>query len=438
MSAVKKTTVKVMGMHCPSCDILIQDKFGAVSNVCSVKANHQTRKVEIHYTGKLNTNALNATVARFGYQIPDNEGEVVEETMGNRLKDAGVIATLLFIAYFFIQELGLVPEIGAVSSLTLSSVLVFGLIASTSTCMATAGALYLATIGTMRSKEQGVMATVVPAIGFNIGRIITYAGMGYLTGYVGQTLSVDFRLSSFLSIAVSLMMVLLGLNMLRLISLSSVLPYGMTKGLFQKIQSRLIKSPKRTAFFLGALTYILPCGFTQTVQVYALGVANPVQSMLIMTMFALGTMPALMAIGFASSLIRSKYYLAFSKVVGVLIVMIGIQYIATFFGVSSLISSTQALGGSVTMKNGFQVAEMEVNGKGYFPNSFVVKKDVPVKWVIKGENVFGCQGFLTVPKIGLSRTLEIGENIIEFTPKEKGSILFSCSMGMFRGNFTVI
>lgn len=81
---------------------------------------------------------------------------------------------------------------------------------------------------------------------------------------------------------------------------------------------------------------------------------------------------------------------------------------------------------------------MNVNSYGYSPNSFTVKQGVPVRWVVKGENVFGCQGSLRGSAIGLQKTLQTGENLIEFTPLEEGLIAFSCSMGMFRGNFIVM
>lgn len=81
---------------------------------------------------------------------------------------------------------------------------------------------------------------------------------------------------------------------------------------------------------------------------------------------------------------------------------------------------------------------MKVVSSGYSPNQFSVKKGIPVKWKIEGVNVLGCQAYLVVPKIGIQKILEAGENIIEFTPKEKGPIYFSCSMGMYRGRIDVV
>lgn len=43
-----------------------------------------------------------------------------------------------------------------------------------------------------------------------------------------------------------------------------------------------------------------------------------------------------------------------------------------------------------------------------------------------------------IPKLNIRKNLKAGENIIEFTPKEAGRLVFSCSMGMYTGVFNVV
>ena len=69
----------------------------------------------------------------------------------------------------------------------------------------------------------------------------------------------------------------------------------------------------------------------------------------------------------------------------------------------------------------------------------MVKKNIPVRWEIDGKEIYGCQGTLQSPQAGIQLTyLKEGENVFEFIPKEVGIINFSCSMGMFSGQFKVI
>lgn len=89
------------------------------------------------------------------------------------------------------------------------------------------------------------------------------------------------------------------------------------------------------------------------------------------------------------------------------------------------------------MENGYQVVEM-IQANGYKPNRLTIKKGVPVKWVITSTNPYNCSTYLVVPALRLSKALEAGENIIEFTPASTGRIKFTCSMGMYTGYFNVI
>ena len=99
--------------------------------------------------------------------------------------------------------------------------------------------------------------------------------------------------------------------------------------------------------------------------------------------------------------------------------------------------STQA-DPNVTMENGVQVVKMIQNGNGYTPNSFTIKKGIPVKWIVTSEDAFTCAASIVSSKLGIRKNLEAGENIIEFTPTEAGNIRFTCSMGMYSGSFNVI
>ncbi|MFA4853476.1 MAG: cupredoxin domain-containing protein, partial [Bacteroidales bacterium] len=93
---------------------------------------------------------------------------------------------------------------------------------------------------------------------------------------------------------------------------------------------------------------------------------------------------------------------------------------------------------NVTMENGVQVVKMTQTASGYSPNSFTIKKGIPVKWIVTSEDAFSCAASIVSSKLGIRKNLEAGENIIEFTPTEIGSIRFTCSMGMYSGSFNVV
>jgi plastocyanin domain-containing protein len=74
---------------------------------------------------------------------------------------------------------------------------------------------------------------------------------------------------------------------------------------------------------------------------------------------------------------------------------------------------------------------------GYSPNTFTIQKGIPVRWIIDAKAPYSCASNLASRQLGLNQYLVEGENIIEFTPVEEGSINFSCGMGMYRGSFKV-
>lgn len=108
----------------------------------------------------------------------------------------------------------------------------------------------------------------------------------------------------------------------------------------------------------------------------------------------------------------------------------------TLVGINPSLGSSEPLqtAKSVPIVDGYQIVEMKVEGLDYYPHQFVIKKDVPVRWVIDGTEALGCAKILTAPKLDLGVRLKNGENIYEFTPTELGEIPFHCSMAMTTPN----
>jgi len=49
----------------------------------------------------------------------------------------------------------------------------------------------------------------------------------------------------------------------------------------------------------------------------------------------------------------------------------------------------------------------------------------------------GCNNEIIIPDYKIRQKLELGENIIEFTPTNTGTITYTCWMGMISSNITV-
>lgn len=436
MTKVSKKTIYIKGMHCPSCEILITDKFKELPNVQNVRSNFQKQEAEVYFTGHLDQETVNKNIMPFGYEIGDREdrNEIIEP-MGKKIFEGLMIMVGLVLIYLITKEISIIPDVNIAGNLNLLTVLFLGLVASISTCMATSGALFLSTIGKKTNN-------IKQAIYFSLGRIVSYSIFGFIAGLIGNFIMTYLQFGTGLTLLAAIFMILLGLDMLKIVSFASIIPYGGTSNIFRKLEHLLIKDPHRSAFFLGAITYFLPCGFTQATQVYALGLGSPWQSALTMAVFAIGTAPAILLIGHLKGLLKSTIYQYFMKTVAVGVLILGLYYAASFFSIYGINFGfnqvNKGTSSNVRIENGKQIMNMDVISGGYTPNYFIVRKGIPVRWVIDGKNVFGCQGYFVVPSLGIQKALEPGENIIEFTPIESGFINFSCGMGMYRGRIEIV
>jgi len=198
----------------------------------------------------------------------------------------------------------------------------------------------------------------------------------------------------------------------------------------------------------GAMTFFLPCGFTQAMQLFAISTGDPVKGALTMGFFAIGTAPGLLGIGGLTSVVKGAFAKSFFKFAGIVVIVLAIFNISNGYNLTGLnllsplnvtaTASSDTADPNVTLENGVQVAKMVQNASGYSPNTLTVKKGIPVKWVITSKDVNTCASSLVSSSLKIRKGLSLGENIIEFTPTETGVLKFSCSMGMYRGSFNVI
>lgn len=431
---LQKTTLKIKGMHCPSCEILIKDKFKEEKNIISVKPDYKKQTAEVVFQGVLNKDKINEKLKKFGYQII--EGQIEEKaSIFDRLGLFFIFLISWILIYLMVKDFSFFNNFKLNGAFQLTSIFILGLIASFSTCMATSGALFLSTLEPEKNNLQ-------KAFYFNLGRIASYGFFGFLVGLMGKQILTNFYTSTALSFFISLLLIFLGLDMAKIFRLSTIFPYAKTGGIFTRLENYFIKNRQQSELFLGFLTYFLPCGFTYTTQVYVLSFGNPWLSGFGMMIFAIGTTPAIFLIASFEKIFRHQFIPLFYKAMAALVFLVGFYYfynslalVGINFDFSSINSANLK---NVKVENGWQVIEMVVDGRGYTPNEFVVKKDQPVKWWIKGENVYGCQGYFVVPELGIRKALSPGDNFFEFTPKEKKSILFSCGMGMYRGKIEVV
>lgn len=437
----KKTVIRISGMHCPACDILVKKKLES-GNIVKVVPNQQKMTLEITHIGNLSLDEINGVLCDYGYRVSSLDESIVNASKIEKVKDSLVYAVLVGAVLYLVNDLKLIPDFVTNPTLGLSNSFILGLIASVSTCMATTGAVLAGYIHLVKNKSKMTTLTVL----FLVGRIASYTFFGFLVGAFGGVFSTITQFGGIINIVVASILFVVAFDMLEIISLGTIL--DMVPGVKLVKSSIAARSTSRSSHFgallLGISTYFLPCGFSLTTQAYALSTKDPIQSSIIMTAFALGTIPSLFALSFITKIRHTKVYAHAIKVLGVVIFFVGASYIlntATLYGLTlgNSVSSSEKSETLAPIEDGKQIVKMTATSSGYSPNYFVVKKGIPVRWEIFGKEIFGCQGTLQSPKAGIKLAyLKQGDNVFEFVPRETGDIQFSCSMGMFSGTFKVI
>lgn len=454
---MKKTTVPIKGMHCHSCELLVEDELTQIPGVSKVNVSERKACAEIYYdTDSLNVAQIDEAVGKAGYAIGYNEQKPLISKNIADYADIFYAGVALFFLYTALNILGITKSFGLVTGQpsSLVAVMLIGLTAGFSTCMALVGGLLLGASSRFAANHPNATKTerFKPHLMFNIGRIVSYTILGGVIGAIGSV----FQLSGFslglLTLAVALVMLMLGLQLTglfpRLTSFSFSLPSGIARAMGIKNQKTGEYSHMQS-MFLGAGTFFLPCGFTQAMQLYAMSSGSPIRGAMIMGIFALGTAPGLLSIGGLTSVIKGAFAQKFFKFAGVVVVLlalfslnnalnlIGWNPIYAFSGAQTNVLGTST-DPNVTREGNVQVVRMTQTSGGYEPNSFTITQGVPVRWVITSQDPNSCAASLVSAKLGVRKILTAGENVIEFTPTETGSIMFSCSMGMYRGSFNVV
>ena len=302
----------VSGTHCHACEILIEKEIKNLSGIKSVKASTTNQSVTIIGKNIPDVSVLNKIFSESGYIFSSSSAPANQRTSVPNILISIFISFLILCFFYILNSSGILPNISINNSSSLGLFFVFGLVAGLSTCAALVGSIIL-TIA-----RRGMLAVIF----FSLGRVILFALFGAILGLVGSYFRLSITTGSIITILVSVLMLILGLQMLS-IKWFNFINLSLPKSITGNIANEKNFSGKFAPFILGGLTFFLPCGFTLTTQSLALASGSPLNAALIMGVFALGTFIPLLLIGYSSvATSKNKNTSAyFSQVAGILVII---------------------------------------------------------------------------------------------------------------------
>jgi len=450
--------IKADGMTCNSCEKIIRKQALGIDGVKKCEIDYATQEGIITFDSeKTNIDDILDKIEEKGYEcsILDDSVKVVDSPkMPNQKNSSGVLNKktalvfavfgILIAGFFFLELTGAIPYPQITSNMSYTLLFILGLFTGFH-CIAMCGGFVVSY--TAKNAQAGASSNI-SHLQYGLGKTISYTLIGAVFGLFGSIVAFTPLMRGVAGILAGLFLLLFGLKMLNIIPALRKIQFKTPKFIdkFVHKESEKDLSPLKIGLLNGLM---IACGPLLAVYIMAAGTGSMIEGAKILFVFALGTLPVMLGFGYFTSFISSKMTQKILKFSGVFVIILGILMLNnglaltgtgydfnSILGIGSIGGNINS-GGAPIIKNGYQEIRMDVLRSGWSPNKFVLKTGVPVKWIINGKELTGCNNAIQVPKLGLKFDIKQGEQVIEFTPTEAGTIPWSCWMGMLQGTFIV-
>ncbi len=327
-------TFHVNGMHCKACIALTESELQDLPEVKKAKSSLSTHSVDVEgdFGNKSQeeiASQLSSVLQKHGYTVT-----VEKQKKAVNWKEFNIAIPIAgaFIALFIVlQKLGIVNLVNT-SDVSYGTAFVIGLIASVSTCMAVVGGLVLSMSANFAKEGDKVR----PQLLFHFGRLVSFFILGGLIGAVGSAFQLGITGIFIMGLIVGIIMLILGLNLLDVFPWAKKFQPTLPAFFLNHVQGLKKINHTFTPLLIGIVTFFLPCGFTQSMQIYTLTTGSFWAGAMTMGAFALGTLPVLALLSFSTSNIHKKAQSGvFFKTAGLVVL---------FFAVFNIYNSFVAVG----------------------------------------------------------------------------------------------
>jgi sulfite exporter TauE/SafE/copper chaperone CopZ len=318
----------ISGMHCSACVTLVEGELTDLPGIVRAKASLARHQVEIAgpmvaYSREAIIAELAPVLGKHGYAI--SAAKPIHKVAWRDFLYAVPIAVLFLAGFWLLQSLGIVNLV-SLEGATYTTSFVIGVIASLSTCMAVVGGLTLSVSANFAMEGS----KVGPQLMFHIGRLVAFFLLGGVIGALGTQFDFTPNAMLILNLVVALVMLILGLNLLDIFPFAKALQPTMPAFISRHMLAFRSLNHSVTPALIGAATFFLPCGFTQSMQIYTLTSGSFAAGALTMGVFALGTLPVLGLLSFASLSLHSRMASGvFFKTAGLVVMAFAIMNLLT-------------------------------------------------------------------------------------------------------------
>ena len=312
-----------------------------------------------------------------------------------------------------------------------------GLLAGGISCAAVQGAL-LATMGTDRKKVFLFLGS----------KLIAHIILGGILGLLGEVFKISIGLTAAFQIAISIYVMGVALAMLDVHPFFRRFLWQTPKFLGRYLRNTSKSEDWSAPLILGAGTVFIPCGVTQGMMAVSMASGSFLSGALVLGVFVLGTSPVFLALGLAVTTLGDKFrkWVAYALIAVSLWTLNGGLVMA-----GSPITAQKVLAGAecaLTVCKSEEVVNQEATDEvtisflnnRYETDKKVVKAGSKIKLNLVNKAGYGCIQAFTIPALNISKVVPPGKTqTLEVTvPDNAGKLDFSCSMGMYTGQLTIV
>ena len=438
-------TLRVQGMRCASCEDTVERTVRRLRGVRKAKADYGAETLLVSYDpSRCDLSRIAQALESKGYgcaRLP--KPRPFRDGLRRVLRIALGLAGILAIFYLGsrLPPAESLPGLGQQASLGL--LFLAGLLTSFH-CVGMCGGFIIGYAA--RDTLSGRHSPGLAHFAYGLGKTLSYTLLGAAFGWAGSLVSITPPMKGAAAIAAGVFLLGFGLNVTHLLAHLRLFRLPMPRGLSRFVHAEFRKH--HSPFTVGLLNgLMIACGPLQAMYVMAAGTGSPWEGAKILLAFGAGTLPLLLGFGFLASLVSREAGDRIVKASGLIVLTLGLVMLnrgliltGSGYDFDSLASRwRQEPAAALPREAGkLQTIRTTVTREGFEPSSFVLRKGVPVRWIIDAQKLTDCNRAIVVPKLGLEIHLHAGEQTVEFTPGEAGTILWSCWMGMLRGEFQII
>jgi uncharacterized protein len=320
-------------------------------------------------------------------------------------------------------------------------------------CMAIQGGMMLSALGEENETDKALTTRdgIVTIASFLLSRLIAYTLLGVVLGWIGSVLTISVVTKGYLQILLGIYLVGVALATAQVHPIFRYLLIKPPKFLMRKVKTLEKNKGIFGGIILGAFTVFMPCAVTQAAMAIAVASGNPIYGGGVMFAFILGTSPILSLFSAISIKLKAAFEKYFYKVSAAIMLLLGLSVINGGVGLTGSVytfenmikvmttPTAEITGPAIKTNNGIQEVTINVTNNGYEPREIKLNAGVKTKVTLITKNTYGCSRAFSVPTLNYQVLLsENDTQTFEFTPTKKGNIVFTCSMGMYRGLFKVL